>query len=164
LVFVSLGVPMPCPICRKEHSSDIPELLKRLAAASRRVERTAASITSRRASTRPAPGKWSAQEIICHLADCELVYGVRYRIILSEPDPVLIPFDQDAWAANLQYRNQSVKAALAAFCALKNSRGGLQAAPTLMRSLPGRRGACGCAMDAAACAAPSPRSGGCARA
>src|SRR4051812_49221028 len=27
----------------------------------------------------PAPGKWSVREILCHLADCELVFGFRLR-------------------------------------------------------------------------------------
>jgi hypothetical protein len=112
---------MPCPICQKEHASDVPEILNRLASAPRRLEKAAASANPRRVSIRPAPGKWSAREIICHLADCEVVYGVRYRKILAEPDPVLVPFDQDAWAANLQYRNQPIKTAVAAFCALRNS-------------------------------------------
>ena len=32
----------------------------------------------------PAPGKWSAAEIVCHLADCELVFGFRLRQTLAE--------------------------------------------------------------------------------
>ena len=50
------------------------------------------------ASTRPAPGKWSAAEIVCHLADCELVFGFRLRQTLAENNPIIQPFDQDNWA------------------------------------------------------------------
>src|SRR5947199_1478842 len=32
----------------------------------------------------PAPGKWSAAEILCHLADCELVFAFRLRQTLAE--------------------------------------------------------------------------------
>ncbi|MFI5127983.1 MAG: DinB family protein, partial [Candidatus Acidiferrales bacterium] len=32
-----------------------------------------------RAEQRPAPGKWSVREIICHLADCEVVFAYRLR-------------------------------------------------------------------------------------
>src|SRR5215831_14825251 len=28
---------------------------------------------------RPAPGKWNAREILCHLADSEIVFGFRFR-------------------------------------------------------------------------------------
>ena len=48
--------------------------------------------------TPPALGKWSAAEIVCHLADCELVFGFRLRQTLAEDAPTLQPFDQDKWA------------------------------------------------------------------
>jgi hypothetical protein len=112
---------MACPICGKEHPYKIPEAVNRLAAAPRRLEKFASSLTPRLAAGRPAPGKWSAKEIICHLADCEIAYGFRYRKIISESDPVLIPFDQEAWAKNLKYEAQSLKSALVTFSALRNS-------------------------------------------
>jgi hypothetical protein len=48
---------------------------------------------------RPAPGKWSAGEILAHLADCEIVTGWRMRQILGAPGSPIQPFDQDTWAA-----------------------------------------------------------------
>ncbi len=45
----------------------------------------------------PAPGKWSAREIFCHLADAEIAFGFRIRQTLAEPHHVLQAFDQDAW-------------------------------------------------------------------
>ena len=52
-----------------------------------------------RAGWSPAPGKWSAREILCHLADCELVFAFRIRQALAEPTHVIQPFDQEKWAA-----------------------------------------------------------------
>jgi hypothetical protein len=46
----------------------------------------------------PAPGKWSPAEIVCHLADCEIVFGFRLRQTLAEDGPTIQPFDQDHWA------------------------------------------------------------------
>ena len=46
----------------------------------------------------PAPGKWSAREILCHLADCELVFAFRLRQALAEPYHTIQPFDQEKWA------------------------------------------------------------------
>jgi hypothetical protein len=69
------------------------------------------------ASTRPAPGKWSAAEIVCHLADCELVFGFRLRQTLAEDNPTIQPFDQDHWAA--AYTGITADDALAAFIALR---------------------------------------------
>ena len=47
----------------------------------------------------PSPGKWCAREIICHLADTELVFAFRLRQSLAEPYHAIQPFDQDNWAA-----------------------------------------------------------------
>jgi hypothetical protein len=46
-----------------------------------------------------APGKWSARQIFCHLADTELAFAFRLRQALAEPHHVIQPFDQDKWAA-----------------------------------------------------------------
>ena len=47
-----------------------------------------------RGITPPAPGKWSAAEIVSHLADCELVFGFRLRQTAAEDNYVIQPFDQ----------------------------------------------------------------------
>ena len=71
-----------------------------------------------RVSQPPAPGKWSAAEIVCHLADCDLVFGFRLRQTLAEDGPTIQPFDQDKWAA--KYSGIPAAEALAAFSALRN--------------------------------------------
>ena len=58
-----------------------------------------ARLGEKKVATAPAPGKWSAAEVACHLADCELVFGFRLRQALAEDSPVIQPFDQDKWAA-----------------------------------------------------------------
>jgi hypothetical protein len=65
----------------------------------------------------PAPGKWSAREVLCHLADGEIVFAFRLRQTLAEDHHVIQPFDQDKWAS--QYRSYDAHAALAAFSAVR---------------------------------------------
>lgn len=65
----------------------------------------------------PAPGKWSVREVLCHLADCELVFAFRIRQTLAENGPVIQPFDQELWARN--YGAYTAQAALAAFTAVR---------------------------------------------
>jgi hypothetical protein len=50
-----------------------------------------------------APGKWPVRFILLHLADSETVLFDRIRRVLSEPRQVLWVYDQDAWAAGLDY-------------------------------------------------------------
>jgi DinB superfamily len=65
----------------------------------------------------PVPGKWSAAEIACHLADCEVVFAFRLRQTLAEDAPTIQPFDQDKWAAT--YPGVTASQAVEVFSALR---------------------------------------------
>jgi len=53
-----------------------------------------------------APGKWSVHDAVQHLADCEIAFLWRTRLIAAEEgEPVLQGFDQDRWAARLRYQD-----------------------------------------------------------
>jgi hypothetical protein len=70
-----------------------------------------------RSAIPPAPGKWNAAEIACHLADCEVVFAFRLRQTLAEDAPTIQPFDQDKWAAT--YHGISPSQAVEVFSALR---------------------------------------------
>lgn len=70
-----------------------------------------------KAALPPSPGKWSPAEIVCHLADCELVFAFRLRQTLAEDSPTVQPFDQEKWAAS--YHGITADQALAAFSAFR---------------------------------------------
>lgn len=76
------------------------------------------AIGPQRAAAAPAPGKWSPAEIVCHLADCELVFGFRLRQTLAEDGPTVQPFDQEKWATG--YTGIPAGEGLDAFRALRN--------------------------------------------
>jgi hypothetical protein len=95
--------------------SELPELLERFR---RGPELVAMSITGAAGAELdfvPAPGKWSVRQILCHLADGEIVAGARFRSILAEDNPLIIGYDQDAWAANLDYTHRKIAHALETF-------------------------------------------------
>jgi hypothetical protein len=52
---------------------------------------------------RPAEGKWSGHEIVCHCADAETVAAMRIRFLLCEVDPLIYAYDQANWARDLDY-------------------------------------------------------------
>jgi len=52
---------------------------------------------------RPAERVWAPIEVLGHLADLELVYGVRLRLMLMSERPSLPRFDQDALAARARH-------------------------------------------------------------
>src|SRR5579863_8757608 len=65
----------------------------------------------------PAPGKWSVREILCHLADTEVVFAFRLRQALAEDHHVIQPFDQDKWAKT--YAHYDAQAAAAVFSVVR---------------------------------------------
>ena len=73
-----------------------------LAAIRDSIERLPA-LTSRWTPTdfeRPyAPGKWTARQVVVHLAQTELALGVRARMALATSNYSAQNFDQDAWLA-----------------------------------------------------------------
>jgi hypothetical protein len=68
-----------------------------------------------------APGKWTASEILCHLADCEIAFSFRWRQTLAEENHTVQPFDQDRWAPH--YSSMSGGDALQTFVALRRWNG-----------------------------------------
>lgn len=59
-----------------------------------------------------APGKWSMAAVVQHLADTELVWGWRLRMIIAHERPAIGGYDQDLWADRLGYSEADPDAAL----------------------------------------------------
>ncbi|MFZ1084434.1 MAG: DinB family protein [Terracidiphilus sp.] len=88
-----------------------------LAATAKHLDKLLEAIGTESIYLVPAPGRWSAAEIICHLADCELVFAFRLRQTLAEDAPVIQPFDQEKWAGT--YPGISVEQALHTFTTVR---------------------------------------------
>ncbi|HEY2955528.1 MAG TPA: DinB family protein [Candidatus Eisenbacteria bacterium] len=63
----------------------------------------------------PFPGKWSAREIVHHLADSENISAQRLRRLLAEEHPVIQGYDQEAYAVLLRYNLRDHGPALESF-------------------------------------------------
>jgi uncharacterized damage-inducible protein DinB len=66
-----------------------------------------------------APGKWSVTQILQHLADSEIVWAWRMRLILAQDRPALTGYDQDLWATRLHYDQADPSDALEQFTVLR---------------------------------------------
>jgi hypothetical protein len=73
------------------------------------------------ASIREAPGKWSLRHVVQHLADSDVVFGWRMRMILAHERPAIAGYDQDLWADNLGYGSVPIADSLADFTALRGA-------------------------------------------
>jgi hypothetical protein len=86
------------------------ELTKHLDAAEKSPKQIAAAVSGLPEKTlryKPAPDKWCILEILAHLADMEILYAYRMRQIIADKSPVLAVIDQDHWARNLGYMEES---------------------------------------------------------
>jgi hypothetical protein len=62
----------------------------------------------------PAPGKWSAREIVHHLADSEMTSAIRLRLLVATSNPNIVGYDQDEFARRLYY-DRPIEASVEAF-------------------------------------------------
>ena len=83
-------------------------------------------ITPEELNARPGPGKWTARQIIHHLADSEMTAAVRFRLLLAEDRPEIKGYDQDRFADRLHYE-RSHEASLELFRAARASTAELMA-------------------------------------
>ena len=68
-----------------------------------------------------AVGRWSVSHVLQHLADSELVWGYRLRMVLASDRPPLTGYDQDRWAERFRYDQADVAEALDVFTVLRRA-------------------------------------------
>ncbi|HEX2058206.1 MAG TPA: DinB family protein [Actinomycetota bacterium] len=64
----------------------------------------------------PEPGEWSAEEVLAHLLDAEIVYSFRWRMTLAQSGTAFPGYQQDLWTG---LAHPSFPEMLAAFSALR---------------------------------------------
>jgi hypothetical protein len=84
-----------CPLCDKPQPVAANPLMAQAATAGKLLRLTR-GLTRTQLLRRPAPGKWSIHEIVCHLADTEVANAWRYRKVLAEDEVGLTAWDQTA--------------------------------------------------------------------
>jgi hypothetical protein len=71
------------------------------------LRKAVAGMSQEQLIARPIPGNWSTLEVICHLADFEIVYADRIKRVIAENEPTLFGGNPDLFTARLacQQRN-----------------------------------------------------------
>jgi hypothetical protein len=67
----------------------------------------------------PAPGEWSPRDVLSHLADSDLVTGMRVRMIVTQERPILVGYDQAAWTSRFGGIDQSAAETIARWRTLR---------------------------------------------
>jgi hypothetical protein len=95
------------------------ELIDRYADGYNEVVRALEGFTAETLTAHPRPGKWSAAEIIHHLADSEMTSAIRLRRLLVGDNPAIQAYDEALYATRLTYNTRDIAPAMEAFRAAR---------------------------------------------
>ena len=105
-------------------------LIQQYADGPRRLGEALAKVPAAARQWRPAPGEWSAHEVVCHCADSEATGYSRIRMLVAEKEPLLVGYDQEEWARRFDYHALPLEPALATVASVRLS------TTAMLRALP----------------------------
>jgi hypothetical protein len=83
-------------------------LIDAYAAGPKRLREATAGMSREQLVARPIAGKWSTLEVVCHIADFEIVYADRMKRVIAENEPTMFGGDPDTFAAALKYHDRDL--------------------------------------------------------
>lgn len=96
-------------------------LIDDYAAGPKMLREAVAGMSREQALARPVAGKWSTLEVVCHLADFEIVYADRLKRVIAENEPTMFGGDPDVFAKRLAYHQRDLAEELALIEAVRHS-------------------------------------------
>lgn len=100
-----MGKPTLTPAERLDLTRQIAELPAQL-------EELVGGLTPQQLLARPLAGEWSVAQNVHHLADSHMNSFIRLKLILTEENPPLKPYDQDAWAERADANHPDISLSL----------------------------------------------------
>src|SRR5262245_6944776 len=85
-----------------------------------RIEEVTAAAGPEQLRARPAPGEWSANEILAHLRACADGWGGSIARILAEDHPTIRAINPRRWIESTDYPDRDFRRSLAAFTAQRH--------------------------------------------
>ena len=101
------------------------ELIEMYLAGPQKLREAVAGMTTDQLDAKPVPGRWSTRQVVCHLADCEIVYAERMKRVIVEDDPPMENLDPDTFAAGLGYDQRDVEEELQLISATRTHMGNI---------------------------------------
>jgi hypothetical protein len=87
-------------------------LVKRLRRQAAEIRRLTAGLDETALATPTVAGKWSLKELVCHFRRMEEIFGDRFRRILAEDGPMLLPYTPDGDAVFVGLTKQMTESVL----------------------------------------------------
>jgi hypothetical protein len=96
-------------------------LIARYAAGADEITAALDGFPAEQMGAHPVTGKWSAAEIIHHLADSESMSALRLRRLIAEDKPIIQGYDQALFAERLRYNERPIGPSLDLFRAARST-------------------------------------------
>jgi hypothetical protein len=74
------------------------EMIQEIAAAPSALAAAVKDLTDAQLDTPYRPGGWTPRQIVHHIADSHMNAYVRFKLALTETEPLVKPYDEKAWA------------------------------------------------------------------
>lgn len=99
--------------------ADIPTLIEAYAGGAKLLGDALSSAANADVDARPIAGKWSIREVVCHLADSEIVYADRMKRVLAEDNPTFFEADPNLFRPALHCSRRPLDKELAVVEAIR---------------------------------------------
>lgn len=86
-----------------------------------RLETLTVALEKKGLQRKPAPDKWTAAQILAHLAEAEIVWAYRVRKVLNASGEAIEAYDQNEWVRNSRYLQNDPHLALSLFQMLRKA-------------------------------------------
>jgi uncharacterized damage-inducible protein DinB len=92
--------------------------IEEIAAAPTRVREAVAGLSDAQLDTPYRDGGWTVRQVVHHLPDSHMNSYVRFRLAVTEAEPVIKPYHEDRWAELPDAKSSPVELSLALLDAL----------------------------------------------
>ncbi len=97
------GPDLRYPIGKMERRSSLSAAERRaavdaIAAAPHQLRAAVSGLTDAQLDTPYRPGGWTVRQVVHHVADSHLNAYTRFRLALTEDNPTIRPYDENAWS------------------------------------------------------------------
>jgi hypothetical protein len=87
----------------------IADLLEQYARGADELRQAVAGMTAEQLAARPIAGRWSTREVVCHIADAEMLYADRIKRVLAEERPTLPGLDPELHVPRLAIPERQIE-------------------------------------------------------
>jgi hypothetical protein len=93
-------------------AGDLARFIEEIAQAPARLRAAVAGLDDAQLDTPYRPGGWTVRQVVHHVPDSHMNSYVRFRLALTEDDPVIKPYEEARWAELADARTMPIEPSL----------------------------------------------------